>query len=208
MMSEIFITSYCVIEKHSVYKNGKILFSDKSNSSEDFFLACYHFFNLSYPKFYKMDNLSKLGWLASELLLKNENIHKRYNADCISIVLSNSNASLDADIHYSKTMNEIPSPALFVYTLPNIVIGEIAIRNHFKGENSFFISDEFDAALMTQYAEILFSENLHQACICGWVEFLNNDYKCVLFLLEKNKTGMKINFDKENIEQFFANAER
>ena len=30
-----------------------------------------------------------------------------------------------------------PSPALFVYTLPNIVTGEIAIRNKYYGETSF-----------------------------------------------------------------------
>jgi hypothetical protein len=61
------------------------------------------------------------------------------------IVLSNSNASLDADIKYYDSVANIPSPALFVYTLPNIVIGEISIKHSFKGENAFFIFDSFDA---------------------------------------------------------------
>ena len=53
-----------------------------------------------------------------------ENIRRRKQ----DLVLSNANASLDVDLKYAKTMQTGASPALFVYTLPNIVIGEISIR--------------------------------------------------------------------------------
>ena len=208
-MNRLSIISYCIIEENTIYKNGEILYKYNSNSPKCFIDEAYSQLGFSYPKFYKMDNLSKLGWLASEILLKDEQLNERYNSENIGIVLSNSNASLDADIHYAKTINEVPSPALFVYTLPNIVIGEIAIRNGFKGENAFFVSDNFDALLLQQYAEMLFASNAVMACICGWVEVLKNEYKCVLYLVEKEDRNLNIEFTEAHLEKIFnANAER
>ena len=86
-----------------------------------------------------MDNLSKLGWLASEVLLKNSFDKENYQPEEIGIVLANANSSLDKDIKYWESVQDMASPSLFVYTLPNIVIGEICIRNHFKGENALYI---------------------------------------------------------------------
>ncbi|MDE1192012.1 MAG: hypothetical protein PW786_07730 [Arachidicoccus sp.] len=207
-MNKNFITAYCIAENNIVYKNGLELYATEGILSENFFLSAYNHFNLNYPKFYKMDNLSKLGWLASEILLKDENLHEHYASEDIGIVLSNANASLDTDLNYSETIKDIPSPAVFVYTLPNIVIGEISIRNGFKGENAFFISEKFDAALLEQYVNILFSSNACQSCICGWTETLEDNYKCVLFLVEKEKRNLNLEFIKDNLEAIFnANAE-
>lgn len=150
-----------------------------------------------------MDNLSKLGWLACELLLQNSFDAAKYKPEETGIVLSNKNSSLDTDTRYLQTTNEIPSPALFVYTLPNIMIGEIAITHGFKGENAFFIFDEFDAAFVQQYVNNLLNCNILQCCICGWVELLNNEYKAALFLIEKNKSANSIIFTKENLIKIY-----
>ena len=107
-----------------------------SNTS-NFLLSVYRHFNMDYPKFYKMDNLCKLGFLAVELLLKDRQLAEEYGSENIGIVFSNANSSLDADLHYFKSVKNIPSPAQFVYTLPNIVIGEVSIRHRCKGENAF-----------------------------------------------------------------------
>ena len=152
----------------------------------DFLLSVYHHFGINYPKFYKMDNLSKLGWLATEVLLKDSFEKERYKPEDIGVVLANANSSLDTDIKYYETVKDIASPALFVYTLPNIVIGEICIRHNFKGENAFFIFEEFDAGFIEQYVSNLINNNILQACICGWVELLGEQYKTVLFLVEKD----------------------
>src|SRR5258706_16052189 len=115
-----------------------------------------------------MDNLSKLGWLASEILLKDNFRAEKYQPEETGLVLANANASLDTDLKYFETVKDIPSPSVFVYTLPNIMIGEICIRNNFKGENSFFVSPEFDAAFLEQYVNDLMDNNVLQVCICGW----------------------------------------
>ena len=102
----------------------------------------------------------------------------------------------------------IASPALFVYTLPNIMTGEICIRHNFKGENAFFIFEKFDAGFIQQYVNNLINNNTLQACICGWVELLEDQYKAVLMLVEKKEhSGMEANpnnfFTKENIVNIY-----
>jgi hypothetical protein len=165
------------------------LYENKEAGVNDFLLAAYNHFNIKYPKFYKMDQLSKLGWLAAELLLKDSFDTAAYEPETVGVVLSNANSSLDTDIRYFETTQDIASPALFVYTLPNIVTGEICIRHRFKGENAFFITEEFDAGFTVQYVNNLFNNNILQCCICGWVELLGNQYKTALFLVEKGAAG-------------------
>jgi len=128
--------------------------------------------------------LSKLGWLTAELLLKEGFNAADYQPEELAIVLSNANASLDTDYKYFATVKDIPSPAIFVYTLPNIMIGEICIRHKFKGENAFFISEAFDAAFIEQYVRVLMDGNNARACICGWVDVLGEEYTAALFLIE------------------------
>ena len=180
-----YITASCVISDRIVYKDEEKLFENKSLVPQDFLLSVYQHFDLQYPRFYKMDNLSKLGWLASELLLKGSFHPSDYRPEDIAVVLSNANSSLDTDYKYMETVADIPSPSVFVYTLPNIMIGEICIRNTFKGENAFFLFESFDAGFLERYVHYLLKEDIAGACICGWVEFLEDDYKAALFLVEK-----------------------
>jgi hypothetical protein len=158
---------------------------------------------LNYPKFYKMDNLSKLGWLASELLLKDSLKKDNCQPEEVGIVLANSNSSLDNDIKYFDSLKEFASPSLFVYTLPNIVIGEICIRNHFKGEHAFFVQDTFNAGFMEQQVNYLLDKDILKACICGWVDVLEQDYKGVLFLVEKETNNSSMLFSAKNMDNIF-----
>ena len=203
MSSDIYITASCTINDHVVCKDETKIFENKDASLADFLLSVYHHFGINYPKFYKMDNLSKLGWLASEILLKDSFRKGEYQPQTIGVVLANASSSLDTDMRYYESVKDIPSPALFVYTLPNIVIGEICIRQHFEGENAFFISDEFDAGFIEQYISNLINNNILQACVCGWVELLGEQYKTVLFLVEKAKKTAGISFTKENLLKIY-----
>src|SRR5258708_919479 len=181
------ITASCRISDHSVYRNGQLLFENKETDLPGFLLSGYHHFKLNYPKFYKMDNLSKLGWLTAEILLKENFRPGFYQPKEVAISLANANSSLDTDLKYYETVKEIPSPALFVYTLPNIMIGEICIRNNFKGESAFFISPQFDAGFMERTVNYLLDNNILKACICGWVDLLVPAYKAGLYLVERKE---------------------
>lgn len=169
----------------------------------DFLRSVYQHLDIKYPKFYKMDNLCKLGWLAAEILLKDSFNPHKYKPEETGVVLSNASSSLDTDIRYYETAKNIASPALFVYTLPNIVMGEICIRHHFKGENAFFITEKMDAEFIEQYAANLINNNILQACICGWVELLDDTYKAVLFLVEKEPSPVPVLFTNENINKIY-----
>ncbi|WP_377129859.1 hypothetical protein [Mucilaginibacter antarcticus] len=151
-----------------------------------------------------MDNLSKLGWLAAEVLLGGADV-KRYQPEEVGLIFSNANASLDSDKRYNNSIADVPSPALFVYTLPNIMIGEICIRNNFKGEDAFFIFEQFDAAFIANYVNGLLANGVLKACICGWVDVLGDDYKAVLFLVEKEKRNNAIPLTETNLDNIFDN---
>src|ERR1700761_3933670 len=191
-----YITGTCVINEQAVYRNG-----EKIAAISDL-PALYQHFNWQYPKFYKMDNLSRLGWAAAELLLEGWDT-EAYQPEEVAIVLSNANSSLDTDYRYTATTKDIPSPSVFVYTLPNIVTGEICIRHGFKGENAFFVSDNFNASFIGNYVSNLLDNGNLQACICGWVDFIGNDYKAALFLVEKTSSANALPFTAENMDKLF-----
>jgi len=205
LIAEKYITSSCLISNHTVYKNGIPLFINKEVDTHGFLLSVYEHFAINYSRFYKMDNLSKLGWLASEIVLKDSFKKEDYQPEEIGIILSNANSSLDTDRKYMESVNDIPRSSIFVYTLPNIVTGEICIRNNFKGENAFFLFDSFNADFIKTYVDNLLDNTILQACICGWIELLEEEYKAVLFLVEKIKTREQVLFTKEQMVQLFNN---
>ena len=146
-----------------------------------------------WPKFFKMDTLSKAGFVASELLFKKIG-EKRHEGDEFvqnrAIVLFGSTASLCADRNYQETIrdkdNYYPSPALFVYTLPNIVTGEIAIRNHYRGETSFYVLEEPDAQQMAFHLACAFQDGVTDSILAGWVDSArNDDFQAFMTLIRK-----------------------
>lgn len=203
MNKQYYISSHCAISNNAVRHDGALLFEAEYTDIAGFLLSAYQLIGAKYPKFYKMDNLSKLGWLAAEVLLKDFDSAK-YQPTDIGVVLSNASSSLDADKRYYDSVQDIASPALFVYTLPNIVIGEICIRHHFKGENAFFIFDRFNADFIANYVSNLLDTQQLQVCICGWVELLGDEYKAVLFLVEKERKEGSMPFTTENIDKVYS----
>lgn len=206
MPAERYINGICIISHNSVYLNGQLLGNFGTDDSAGFLAAAYRHFRFSYPKFYKMDRLSKLGWLAAEILLRDYPEIKNYPPEQVGLVLTNASASLDADLKYFRSLDETPSPALFVYTLPNIVIGEIGIRHNFKGENAFFITEHFNAALIAEQVNLIMDNTATQACICGWTELLDNEYKAALFLIEQQPANGGTAFDAASLNRLFNTA--
>lgn len=133
-----------------------------------------------YPKFYKMDLLGKLGFLAAELLLQCSRDEERFReCDDTAVVLFNHSSSIVADREYLASIadaaNFFPSPSVFVYTLPNIVTGEIAIRNHYKGATAFYILPDKDEALMQQIITASLRDGHTRKIIAGWVDAMDEE---------------------------------
>lgn len=136
-----------------------------------------------YPKFYKMDPLARLGFVASEILLKKEaetmDVKRFEDREDRAIVLINRSASRAADAAYETTIQPgedyFPSPADFVYTLPNIVTGEIAIRNKYYGESSFLCIAERDETAIKQLIETALADPMTSSVLGGWLECSSAD---------------------------------
>jgi hypothetical protein len=201
-MNKPAITSYCIIRKGTVITQDKrieIPFDTK------FFKEIFKSLNSGYAKFYKMDRLCKLAYLASEYLLAGE-IHKKYQSEEVAMVFANSFSSLDSDIRHQATIADrskyFPEPATFVYTLPNIMLGEISIRHNLKGENMFFVSEHFDPEIMVNYTSLLLNKSRHKACITGWVDYTSTELLAVLFFIEPEPESNGIlGFSSENIRK-------
>jgi 3-oxoacyl-[acyl-carrier-protein] synthase-1 len=145
-----------------------------------------------YPKFYKMDGLCKLGLIATELLLNKEGNRDEEKADSRAVVLMNNSSSIGADTKYLESIisenDYFPSPSVFVYTLPNIVTGEIAMRNQYRGETSFYITGLRDNKLMDDVLSATFADNKLTSIVGGWIDYNSeNDFEADLFILEKRK---------------------
>ena len=187
---EVTITSYCKIKNNSVWINGnEMLIDHKSNELTSFLTYLYKQINLSYSKFFKMDNLCKLGVLAAELAIRNNSKFAEQEKDKVAIFLSNNSSSIDTDRNHLKTIIDksryFTSPAIFVYTLANIVVGEIAIKHKLKGENVFFVTETFDETLMHTYASIALQSNHTTNALCGWINVDGNNYEAFVYCVEK-----------------------
>lgn len=189
------ITSYARIRQQRLSVNGVLAFDGNSSEGLPAFLTdAYKALDMSYPKYHKMDALCKLGMLCMEAAVKESDLLTKYPLDKIAIILSNAASSLDTDrVHQasiSDKANYFPSPAVFVYTLPNIIIGEMAIKYKITGENAFFVSERFDAAVLLNYLEALFHEGT-RAAVCGWVEADSDAAEAFIFLVEKSENTNK-----------------
>ena len=171
------------------------------SSGKDLLVEAYRKHIGDWPKFFKMDPLSKVGFVASELLLSNEP-ESSHDCEDRAVILYNKSGSLADDRIYEGTIRTkeefYPSPAVFVYTLPNIVTGEIAIRNKYYGETSFSVLEDFDLGTMVRGLESAFLDPMTSSAVFGWVECgSEDDFDVCLFLVHKDGEGMKPFDEKE-----------
>lgn len=191
------LVSYSRITNDKVIVNGKEENITRTDSS--WLTDIYHSKAISYPKFFKMDNLAKAGFLGTELMLQPLDFDRDTRKENIAVVCCNSSSSLDDDTAYQKTIqdseNYYPSPAVFVYTLANIVTGEISIRNKVMGESSFYIMKSFDAKAITAILSGVFSDESIDYCIFGWTEYYKNNCD-VLCIYIKRSTLNTLDYNK------------
>jgi 3-oxoacyl-[acyl-carrier-protein] synthase-1 len=161
----------------------------------------YRSLQVDYPKFFKMDNLSKLGFVATEMIFENGENRFEPRED-VAVICFNRSSSLGVDTQYQATIqdngNYFPSPSLFVYTLPNIVTGEIAIRNKFFGETSFYVTEKFDAEQFVEVVENAFFDTSTKAVLAAWIECFGEKFEIFMLLVGK-KSEESITFTKENL---------
>jgi hypothetical protein len=200
--NKTYIQSFCTIQNNQILLNGEVLFSTESTVFSDFSKKAYQHLEMNYSKFFKMDNLSKLAFLGAELLLKTEGNSSEENNT--ALVFANKSSSLDTDVKYQNSIsdpeNYYPSPAVFVYTLPNICLGEISIKHQLKSENSFFIFADYNPEFMKKYSSILLETQKAAKVLCGWAEYYKEEYKAFLYLVD---TEGELEHNQELLKQLY-----
>ncbi|MGL1886419.1 MAG: hypothetical protein OCD76_07885 [Reichenbachiella sp.] len=182
-MSEV--KSHIVINADGVWVNDQaIQVSGFEGDASAKLKSIYKHLALDYPKVFKMDNLCKLGFLGIELM-KTEMNFEDYQDDEIAVHFQNTSSSLETDAKHQGKINakQPSSPAIFVYTLPNIVMGEIAIRNRWFGENLFILADQFDYPNWEKTNEVYFESKKAKAVVGGWVELFEQDFMLDLYFI-------------------------
>ncbi len=177
------IIADCYISPKGAFLNGNCIHSIDENES-NWLKSLYVAGNYDYPKFHKMDQLSKMAFLGTELIAPNIPSEISDN-DELQLIFANASSSSQTDLKFIESYENQgnPSPSLFVYTLPNIVTGELSIRHKWYGENIFFINESFDASFFNHQLNFAFSRG-NKLCLCAWVDTqLNPSEECFLFLV-------------------------
>ena len=155
--------------------------------------ALYSSMELSYPKFYKMDSLAKMAFLSLQLMEKEVALSEMETSE-VALIFANSSSSQATDLKFIESYTEKgnPSPSLFVYTLPNILTGEISIFKKWYGENIFFINENFNAEFLIDQINFYLRKG-STACLCGWVNAIENKEECFLFYVSREKGELNSN---------------
>lgn len=202
MSKKLYIQKYCKIKNNQVFLNGEQIFEADNLDKKEFLKRVYNFIEIKYSKFFKMDNLSKLAFLSAEFIL-NEIETEGKN---IGIVLSNNASSIETDRKHQDSINDkehyYPSPAVFVYTLPNIGIGEISIRHQLKSENGFFVFENYNANFHYNYEKSLINNNKSESVLAGWVNIDKDSCEAFLYLISETGT---LEHTEENLNQLYNN---
>ncbi|MBR4327766.1 MAG: hypothetical protein IKP73_19800 [Bacteroidales bacterium] len=166
-----------IYEGNSEYcsEHKKVHISPSQVAESNFLTAVYRSLGCNYPKFFKMDDLSKAGFLVAEMAIGA--YKKELDPKTTGVVFFDRKASLSTDCIFAKTIadadNFFPSPSVFVYTLPNIVSGEVCIRHGFQGESAFYVLKEQDGNQIQNICQDMLVSN--SAVVCGWVDFVAGD---------------------------------
>lgn len=168
---------------------GRIISYCNISTDADNLVGLYHSLGMGYPKFFKMDSLSRAGLVAAEIVLQKAGLRNDDPKPDMSVVLVNRSSSTCNDVEFQKSLapdNYFPSPSLFVYTLSNIVCGEIAIRNRILGETSFFVQEDFSPEFMAEAIGWAFADKAIKYVLCGWVECQKGRQSCMMALVEND----------------------
>lgn len=173
-----------ILDQRKLWEGKKELGEQEGAGHHSLLTSLYRQMIGNYPKFYKMDGLSRLGFVASEILLNAEkgdtDVERREEEgerllEERAIIFFNHSSSIASDRNYKESINDknnyFPSPSIFVYTLPNIVTGEIAIRNHFHGETSFFILPDKDERMMEEILQASCRDTQSKSFLTGWIDY-------------------------------------
>ena len=181
------VQTYCELSTSTFSVDGEVQMQRGDVPLSDWLKQLYAHLDMSYPKFHKMDALCKAGLLCGEALVGRFEPSRLEN---LAVVLNNSVSSLDTDVRHEETLAaEGPSPAIFVYTLPNIVIGELAIKHKIYGENMFLVSDAPSEDMLETYLLSLIRSGKCEEVLTGWLDVYDDQISAIFMVVSEATEG-------------------
>lgn len=207
-MKTYHIASYSKITPTEFSVNGDKMLLRNPESQDLWLHDIYRALNMNYPKFFKMDKLCKSGILAAEPIMQNFMVKPDEIKTNWAIIGMNSVSSLDDDTEYQATIqnenNYFPSPSVFVYTLANIVIGELAIKYKIQGETSFYIEQLFNTQSFIINVIKTFEVNPQiEYALCGWINYYEENCDVMMMVITTNPDKSILEFNETNINQIY-----
>lgn len=138
-------------------------------------------------RFFKMDLFSRLAYVATGLLLKD--VPGGYAPEETGMLIFTLNGSVLADRKHLSTFVKpdeyYPSPAIFINTLPNVVLGEMAVTHRIKGETTLVMLPVRDEETMDSILAATLAATRPSVLITGWVDCESeNTFQAKLKLLK------------------------
>ena len=196
----LYIHHVVSLNNHSLSLDGRVLLQLPAAALGETATAVYRALGISYPKFFKMDILSKAAFLATEVLV--QALGTIEDKDRVATVLTTESGCMDVDEQFEASRRELASPALFVYTLPNIMLGEICIRNQFKGEQMCTLAPALDIPFTEYYVQDLLEQRNASACLCGFAEAYGGRMDVRLIWVSTTESSMP--FRTEELTRIFS----
>ena len=204
----MYIAAYSRITSSRVLLNGQPIRIERTD--RDWLADIYGQLDLRYSKFFKMDALCKAGFLAAEMVMpaiaggKTDEAGRTHDT---AVLLFNRSASLENDTAYAHTIapaDYFPSPALFVYTLPNILTGEIAIRHRLVGETVCYIDEAFHAEAVYRAVADCFRATPVTNILCGWSEYYAGTCDVLMTAVRRGREGL-MPLTVKNLQNCYTN---
>lgn len=189
-LRSVSIADGCVKITDALQGQSEKVFGPADMPFADFIRAAHQSTGDRNLKFFKMDDICKLGYITAHFLLDGIGIGHPEN---VGVMMTGHTGSLDTDNHHldniTRNGDDMASPSVFVYTLPNTVGAEIAIKYGFKGENTFYyltedngMSESADVKTvdiqeyMDGFLKLMMAKSDLEMCVVGVIDFINGEY--------------------------------
>jgi hypothetical protein len=142
----------------------------------------------NYPKFFKMDPLCKAGMLCLLPFAEYLNTHPQASEGGL-LFFTDTGCRLTDEEHIRLMNSSSASPAVFVYTLPNIILGEWSIFSRWVGYGQCFLMPAFNALYVAQRMAAFKADFPRAPLVAGWCSVNDDFFEGILLICHDSKAS-------------------
>ncbi len=175
----------------------------EGNKVEEDLNAVFELLEVDYSEFYRMDEFSKLGFIAAELLMRHNGSDPHTFKPHMGVVIHSRSGTLGADYRTLQALRgESDDPHAYKRSIPNAICADIACRFKLGGEMGLILADGFvyEHFFRTSYGMFQTDPDL-DTLLGGYVECYGGYVSALLCLLTRTKQPLEEDYDL-NEERF------